>query len=51
MENLVPVEDWGEFMGGPDYKHFKGEGHRLTAEEIVRRFSKYLVNTQPGSLQ
>jgi len=43
LENVVPHEDWGEFLGGPDLKHFRGEGHRRTAEELVRRFRDYLV--------
>ena len=43
LENVIPHEDWGEFMGGPDFKHFRGEGHKRTAEELVRRFRNYLV--------
>jgi hypothetical protein len=43
LENVIPHEDWGEFLGGPDFKHFRGEGHRRTAEELVRRFRDYLV--------
>ena len=38
LENVVPSEAWGEFMGGPDFKHFRGEGHRLTAAALVERF-------------
>jgi hypothetical protein len=43
LENEVPLEDWGEFLGGPDFKHFRGDGHRRTAEELVCRFRSYLV--------
>jgi len=46
LENIVPADEWGEFMGGPDFKHFRGEGHRRTAEEIVARFSRYLAAQQ-----
>ena len=28
LENTVPAGEWGVFMGGPDFKHFKGSGHR-----------------------
>jgi len=43
LEDIIPLKDWGEFMGGPDFKHFRGEGHKRTAEELVRRFRSYLV--------
>ena len=39
LENAVPSEAWGEFMGGPDFKHFRGEGHRLTAAALLEHFS------------
>jgi hypothetical protein len=42
IENIVPEGDWGEFMGGPDFKHFRGEGHRLTANAILERFGDVL---------
>jgi hypothetical protein len=38
FENVVPSEAWGEFMGGPDFKHFREEGHRLTASALLDRF-------------
>lgn len=38
LEHVVPSEHWGEFMGGPDFKHFKGEGHRITANAILDAF-------------
>jgi hypothetical protein len=42
LEDAVPIDAWGEFMGGPDFKHFRGEGHRITAEAIVSNFG-YLI--------
>jgi hypothetical protein len=38
IENVVPSEAWGEFMGGPDFKHFREEGHRLTASALLDCF-------------
>jgi hypothetical protein len=38
LEDAVPTEHWGEFMGGPDFKHFKGAGHRITAAALLERF-------------
>lgn len=38
LDDVVPSEAWGTFMGGPDYKHFKGEGHRVTADALLRVF-------------
>lgn len=38
LQDAVPSEHWGEFMGGPDFKHFKGEGHRVTAGAILKVF-------------
>ena len=38
LEDLVPAQHWGTFMDGPDFKHFKGEGHRLTAQNLAERF-------------
>ncbi len=45
LENVVPPEDWGTFFGGPDFKHFKGEGHRKTAAAIVAAFGDDLAPT------
>lgn len=42
LESVVPASEWGEFMGGPDFKHFKGEGHRATAEALKARFGPML---------
>ena len=38
FESVVPTEHWGSFMGGPDFKHFKGTGHKITSEAILREF-------------
>lgn len=38
LDNAVPSEHWGEFLGGPDFKHFKGEGHRITADAVMHAF-------------
>jgi hypothetical protein len=43
LENEVPSPHWGEFMDGPDFKHFKGEGHRTTAAAILREFKPAIV--------
>ncbi len=43
LEDLVPPSDWGEFLGGPDFKHFKGNGHRLTAAKLVEEFGPVLI--------
>jgi hypothetical protein len=45
LENLVPTGDWGIFMGGPDFKHFKGEGHKRTAEALLAAFRPWLMGT------
>jgi hypothetical protein len=42
LEKIVPVQHWGEFLGGPDFKHFKGEGHRLTAQALIDHFGSFL---------
>jgi hypothetical protein len=51
LEDSVPPEDWGEFMGGPDFKHFRGSGHRITATEIEKRFASVLASSQHGEAQ
>src|SRR5208282_3893437 len=38
LEDLVPSDEWGVFMGGPDFKHFKGSGHRRTAAKLREVF-------------
>lgn len=48
LENAVPAEYWGTFLGGPDFKHFKGEGHRLTAQAVLREFGPILLG-QPAA--
>ena len=42
LENVVPSDEWGIFMGGPDFKHFKEAAHRRTAQAIVERFGTIL---------
>ena len=42
LENEVPADDWGTFLGGPDFKHFKAIGHRLTAQAVLERFGPLL---------
>lgn len=43
LESVVPSQYWGEFMGGPDFKHFRGKGHELTARAIYNQFSPILL--------
>jgi hypothetical protein len=43
LENVVPSTDWGLFLGGPDFKHFRGEGHRKTAAALIRSFPAELT--------
>lgn len=38
LEAAVPAVRWGERDGSPDFKHFTGEGHRLTAAAILKAF-------------
>jgi hypothetical protein len=45
FETIVPAADWGFFMGGPDFKHFRGPGHKVTATAIVERFGPVLIGT------
>lgn len=42
LEGEVPAEMWGEFLGGPDFKHFKGAGHERTARALLREFGPVL---------
>jgi hypothetical protein len=46
FESVVPSQYWGEFMGGPDFKHFRGKGHELTARVIYKEFSPLLIRKQ-----
>ena len=43
LENLVPSQDWGLWLGGPDFKHFKGAGHRRTAAKLLHEFGPSLT--------
>ena len=38
FEDVVPATDWGEFMGGADFKHFRGAGHEATARALLAEF-------------
>ncbi len=42
LEDAVPAEHWGQRSDGPDFKHFRGEGHRLTARAIDTSFRDQL---------
>ncbi|MGH9884047.1 MAG: hypothetical protein ACREBE_00855, partial [bacterium] len=46
LEDVVPLSAWGQFVGGPDYKHFRGEGHRRTADALNAAFHQLLVDTK-----
>jgi len=39
LDELVPKEEWGLLHGEPDFKHFKGAGHRRTSAALVQRFA------------
>lgn len=43
FESVVPSQYWGEFMGGPDFKHFREEGHDLTSRAIYKEFHAVLL--------
>ncbi len=45
LEDVVPRDAWGQFMGGPDFKHFREEGHGRTAGAIVQHFGKVLLDS------
>lgn len=38
LEDAVPADDWGLLDGGPDFKHFREAGHRITAARILEAF-------------
>jgi len=44
FENVVDAQDWGVHEDGPDFKHFRGPGHKKTAAAILERFSGELAN-------
>lgn len=48
LENVVPETAWGLFMGGPDFKHFGGMGHELTADAIVGEFGAVITGSAPS---
>jgi hypothetical protein len=43
IEDVVPAEHWGVFDDGPDFKHYRGEGHRLTADALLAAFPPDLL--------
>ncbi|MCC6525624.1 MAG: hypothetical protein IT373_23445 [Polyangiaceae bacterium] len=43
LEDVVPRDDWGLLGDEPDFKHFRAEGHRRTAEALVDRFGPIFV--------
>jgi hypothetical protein len=49
LEHTVPAGEWGLFAGGPDFKHFKGSGHRRTADALCAQFPTLLVAPQPAA--
>jgi hypothetical protein len=44
LENVVRSEDWGHAFDykEPDFKHYKGEGHRATADALMEVFGPAL---------
>jgi hypothetical protein len=38
-------------MGGPDFKHFKGSGHRRTAAALIEHFGDRLVGEAAKTAQ
>lgn len=50
LENVVPSGDWGMFLGGPDWGHFRGAGHRKTAAALLETFGPQLApSSAPGN--
>jgi len=47
FENIVPADGWGWSPEGPDFKHFKGIGHKITAAAILERFGPQLRAAAP----
>jgi hypothetical protein len=45
LETIVPKGEWGWFNGGPDFKHFKEEGHIRTAAAVLNAFEPWLLGT------
>jgi hypothetical protein len=48
LEGAVPADDWGFNEQGPDFKHFKGTGHRITADAILKAFGPALRDFARG---
>jgi hypothetical protein len=49
LEKVVPAGEWGFFMGGPDFKHFKEVGHERTANAVMAAFMPWLLGTADSS--
>jgi CRP-like cAMP-binding protein len=45
LEDVVPQGMWGIFNGGPDFKHFREEGHERTAKAVMAAFEPWLDGT------
>jgi hypothetical protein len=50
FENRVPAEDWGTLLGGPDFKHFKENGHKKTAAAILESFGTILSGRETSEV-
>ena len=51
FEDVVPTEHWGTYLGGPDFKHFKAMGHKLTARAVIDRFSTEMLRVPKTSAE
>jgi hypothetical protein len=43
LEGAVPAAEWGEIDGQPDFKHFRGAGHKRTADALLAQFEPTLL--------
>ncbi len=43
LDAVVPDAAWGEVDGEPDFKHFRGEGHRILARALLESFAGAFV--------
>jgi hypothetical protein len=48
LEGVVPSQFWGEYLGQPDFMHFRGEGHAITANAILKEFGPLLRKGNEG---
>ena len=52
LEDIVSTEDWGTLNGSPDFKHFRGDGHRRTSQALLEHFGPLLTrNTRDRKSQ